>query len=170
MNIYLIGFMGSGKSTIGQLLAKELDFNFIDMDSYIEDKYKAKIKDIFKEKGETYFRQLEKKELQNIINVDNYVISTGGGLGADIENLKLMKSSGITIWLDASLKEILKRCEKDTQRPLLQQPLEKIEKLYKKRKEIYSLADIHIKVDGKKPEEIVEEIIGNIHRYRYSRK
>ena len=158
-NIYLVGFMGSGKSTVGHILAEKLDMEFIDVDTEIEKKENKKISEIFKEKGEPYFRELEKKEIDLITKKKGVVVSTGGGLGADIENMKKMKETGTVIWLDVPINIILKRCEKDINRPLLQQPFEDLKKLFEDRKKVYSMSDIHIKVENQTPEEIVQEIL-----------
>jgi shikimate kinase len=79
-NIYLVGFMGSGKSTVGKILAEKLNMNFIDIDKLIEEKEEMKIKDIFEQKGESYFRELERKQIEAIVNQKGLVVSTGGGL------------------------------------------------------------------------------------------
>lgn len=162
MNIYLIGFMGSGKSTVGKIISEKLNMKYIDLDEEIEKQEEMSIPEIFKEKGEKYFRNLEKKFLEKISKKSDFVVSTGGGLGADIENLKKMKQTGKVVWLDVSLDEVFKRCGNDKNRPLLNQPKEKVKELYDKRRDIYSKADITIKVDNKTAEEIAEEIIGNI--------
>lgn len=83
--------MGSGKSTVGKLLADKTSRDFVDVDKLIEEREKMKIKDIFEKKGELYFRELEKKYLQELLNTQNLVVSTGGGLGADAENMNQMK-------------------------------------------------------------------------------
>jgi len=154
--------MGSGKSTIGRLLAEKLNMKFIDIDKEIEKKEGKSIKDIFKEKGESYFRELERKEIELFSEKSGYVVSTGGGLGANKDNMEKMKKNGIVIWLDVSLEEVLKRCGNDKNRPLLQLPFEELKKLYEERKKIYSLADIHINVNSKIPQEILKEIYENL--------
>ncbi len=151
--------MGSGKSTVGHILAKKLNMRFIDVDEEIEKKEGMKISEIFKEKGEPYFRELEKKEINELTKKEGLVVSTGGGLGADIENMKKMKETGTVVWLDVPLKIILKRCENDQNRPLLQQSIENLKKLYEDRKKVYSMANIHINVENQTPEEIVSEIL-----------
>ncbi|WP_293444974.1 shikimate kinase [Persephonella sp.] len=158
-NIYLVGFMGSGKSTVGRILAEKLNLNFVDVDQLIEEEKKMKISDIFKKKGEKYFRELERKRIKDLSKKENLVISTGGGLGANRENIELMKKTGLVVWLDVSLDEIIKRCKGDKNRPLLNQPYENLKKLYDSRKPVYKMAHIHIKTDNKNPEEIAEEII-----------
>ncbi len=161
-NIYLVGFMGSGKSTVGKLLASKLDLTFVDVDKLIEEKEKRSIKEIFEKEGEPYFRNLEKVEINNLSKSENYVVSTGGGLGADLDNMKLMKETGYVVWLDVNLDTILERCKNDENRPLLKLPLNDLEKLYEDRKKIYRLANIRINADKKSPNQIVEEIINKL--------
>ncbi len=158
-NIYIVGFMCSGKSTVGKILADRLSLSFVDVDEEIEKQYKKKIKDIFKEKGESFFRELERKKIEEISNRKNLVVSTGGGLGANLGNMNLMKKTGIVIWLKVPFAEIIKRCGKDTERPLLQLPEDKLKNLFIEREDIYRLADITIDTHGKKPEDIVSEIL-----------
>ena len=151
--------MGSGKSTVGKILAEKLNLEFIDIDKEIEKQTGLTIPQIFKTYGEQHFRKLERKQIENFVNKQGYVVSTGGGLGANPENMEKMKKSGYVVWLDVSLDEILKRCQNDTNRPLLNQPKDNIEKLYDERKEVYQKSHIHINADGKTPEEIADEII-----------
>ncbi len=168
-NIFLVGFMGSGKSTVGKILSKKTGMNFVDIDELIEKKEKMHIKDIFSKKGEAYFRDCEKREIEEFLGKKGFVVSTGGGLGANIENMKKMKKAGVVVWLDVSLDEVLKRCKIDNKRPLLQKPYEELKEMYNQRKKVYSMADIHINTEGKSPEdiafEILERINGDIHRH-----
>ena len=92
-NIYLVGFMGSGKSTVGKILAEKLNMNFVDTDKLIEEKEGMKIKDIFEQKGESYFRELERKQIEAVVKQEGLVVSTGGGLGANLDNMNLMKKT-----------------------------------------------------------------------------
>ncbi|NPA54111.1 MAG: shikimate kinase [Aquificae bacterium] len=167
-NIFLVGFMGSGKSTVGKILSEKTGLKFIDIDEEIEKKQGKKIKDIFKEKGEKFFRNLEKEEIKNLAQKEGFIVSTGGGLGANPENMKIMKKNGIVVWIDVSLDEILRRCGNDMERPLLNQPYESLKNLYEERKKVYSQAHIHIQGENKVPEKIAEEILekinGNFHR------
>ncbi len=157
-NIYLVGFMCSGKSTIGKLLAEKFNLKFVDIDEEIEREEGKKIRDIFSQEGEAYFRKLEREKIQEFSKKKGFVISTGGGLGADLENMNLMKKTGVVIWFKVSLEEVKKRCGKDTERPMLQISEEELKKLFKSREEIYRLADITVEVDRKKPEEILREL------------
>jgi len=163
-NIYLVGFMGSGKSTVGKILAERLNMNFVDIDKLIEEKEGMKIKDIFEQKGESYFRELERKQIEAIVNQERLVVSTGGGLGANLDNMNLMKKNGDVVWLDVSLNTALDRLKNDQDRPLLKQPKEKIKQLFEERKNVYRLANIRINADKKTPSQIVEEILTKIKR------
>ncbi|WP_457640238.1 shikimate kinase [Persephonella sp.] len=168
-NIYLVGFMGSGKSTVGRIIADRLKMEFVDVDSLIEKETGKSIPQIFREKGEAYFRQIEKRMLAKLTEKNKVVVSTGGGLGADRENMEKMKKTGFVVWLDVSLEEILRRTKGDTERPLLKQPLEAVKKLYNSRKKVYALADVHIKAEGKTPQQTAQEIIDEyLHRHRHS--
>lgn len=117
MKIYLIGMMGSGKSTLGTMLAKELEYKFIDMDSYIENETNMTINDIFKLYGEAWFREYEKKVLKDFFKMDNLVIATGGGIIKNKDNKALI--DGLCVYLECPLEELEKRLANDNQRPLL---------------------------------------------------
>ena len=118
-NLILIGFMGSGKSTIGKELAKALEMKFVDTDHYIENKEKLKVKEIFILKGEKYFREVEAKYINDISKMNNTVISTGGGVVASDINIKLLKENGFVVYLDCTVECIYKRVSKRDSRPLL---------------------------------------------------
>ena len=163
-NIYLVGFMGSGKSTVGRILAERLNMEFVDVDKLIEENEGMKIKDIFDQKGENFFRELERKQIEEITKKEGLVVSTGGGLGANLDNMSLMKSTGDVVWLDVSLSIILDRIKDDQSRPLLKQSLEKLMQLFEERKKIYRIANIRINADKKTPNQIVEEILTKIKR------
>ncbi|NPA52924.1 MAG: shikimate kinase [Aquificae bacterium] len=157
-NIYLVGFMCSGKTTIGKLLSKETGLKFVDIDKLIEEETKTEIADIFKNYGEEYFRQLEKEKMKEISQKKGLIVSTGGGLGADIENMNLMKKTGTVIWLKVSLDTVLKRCINDKTRPILNLPKDKLTQLFKERETIYKLADFKIDTEKQTPEDTVKEI------------
>ena len=163
-NISLIGPMGSGKSTIGALLASKLDLDFIDLDEQIELKTGQKISEIFEQKGEDFFRTIESEILRDFSSKSDQIISTGGGAVQNEQNLKTLKESSITIYLKTSPKVLFDRIKEDTSRPLLQteKPFETICQLLKKRAANYEKADIIVVTDGKTTEEIVEEIIKNV--------
>jgi shikimate kinase len=156
--IYLAGFMTSGKSTIGPILANVLGWNYHDLDSEIERREKVKIVDIFEQKGEEYFRSVESRTLKDLSEKNNIVISLGGGTIAGEENLKLMKMTGKIIFLDISPEEVYQRIKNKTDRPLLkdlvvsngskEEFIERINKLLSEREPYYSQADIKINTDG----------------------
>lgn len=143
MNIYLVGFMGTGKSAVGRELAKKMKRHFVDLDELIELREKRPITDIFAQEGEPYFRKAESKILKEVSKEKGFVVGCGGGIVLNEENIKLMKASGIVICLAAKPEVILKRVSGVTHRPLLnvRNPKEKIELLLKLRSPYYAKAD-----------------------------
>ena len=133
-NIALIGFMGSGKSTIGRILAKYMDMKFIDIDKLIAAREKKTIPEIFSEKGEQYFRKLEREiVLEESLN-NNIVIATGGGVIIDNENIKNLKETSFIVYLDCTIECIYERVKNSKTRPLLNvdNMFEKIQNYIKK--------------------------------------
>ena len=169
MNVFLVGYMASGKTTIGNALAKKMNFQFIDLDQYIERREVMTVPDIFKVKGEIYFRKKETFYLSELIsNNNNSVISLGGGTPCYGNNMELLHSSenSITIYLKASLNELVKRLSKDKQnRPLIAHLkkevdlLEFIGKHLFERSNYYGRASKTIDVDNKLIDDIIEEIV-----------
>lgn len=156
--------MGSGKSTIGKLLAQELRMKFVDIDKEVEKSQGMSIKEMFENLGEEHFRKAEKDKLMEYIKRSGFVVSTGGGLGADKSMMELMKSSGTIIWIKANIHTILSRCKNDQDRPLLKLPEDKLLELFEKRKEVYNMADISVTSDDKTPFQILKEILQKINR------
>lgn len=119
--IFLIGYMGAGKTTVGKILAERLALSFIDLDHYIESRYHQTIGQIFTEKGEDGFRQIERKMLREVADFENVLISTGGGIPCFYDNIEFMNKTGITVYLKVSVEELAARLEgcKGT-RPVLQ--------------------------------------------------
>ncbi|MDI6606757.1 MAG: shikimate kinase [Candidatus Omnitrophota bacterium] len=142
-NIYLVGFMGTGKTAVGREVARSKKWRFLDLDELIELKEKAFIADIFAKKGEPYFRKLEKKVLKEASAQKNFVVACGGGIVSDKDNINIMKETGIIVCLKASPEAILKRTSGYTHRPLLNvdDPKKQIELLLKLRAPYYTLAD-----------------------------
>ncbi|MEO0184473.1 MAG: 3-dehydroquinate synthase [candidate division WOR-3 bacterium] len=160
-NIILIGFMGTGKDTIGRLLADKLNRPFLSTDEMIELTEKKSIKQIFEENGERYFRKREKWVVEKIRDIRNTVIATGGGIVIDPQNRALLKNSGIVIHLFADLKTLRRRIAVKNQRPLIRR-ISDIERLYKDRKNLYDFARLEIDTSSRPPEVIANEIIENL--------
>lgn len=166
--IFLIGFMGAGKTTIGKLLSEVTGFNFIDTDQIIEEKTKMKIYDIFHKKGEKHFRTLETEVLTSLEEENLSIISCGGGIILKEENRKFLKEKGKTIFLNGSIETLMDRVENNDDRPLLtpilkvdpKKQYEAFNDILKSRMAYYEeSADIVINIDGKKPAEIVGEVL-----------
>lgn len=151
-NIALIGFMGSGKTTIGRILAKSLDMKFIDIDRCISIKEKKTIPEIFAEYGEKYFRDLERSIIEEESRDNNIVISTGGGAIIDNVNIKNLKSTSFVVYLDCDVNTIYERVKRSKTRPLLtnsEDMLQTIQDLYDKRQTLYKISsDFSIKIDS----------------------
>ena len=162
-HVILIGFMGSGKSTVGFRLSYKLKKCLIDTDKLIEEREKMRISEMFATKGEGYFRQKETECLNSLFHeLGSRVISLGGGTPIREVNREIIKNLGKVIYLQASPDTIYQRVKHDTSRPLLQceNPKEKIEALLAERNPIYeSVADIIIHVDGKEMKDVVQEIV-----------
>jgi len=160
MNIYLVGFMGTGKTSVGRLLAEKKKFHFIDLDELIELKEQRRIVDIFAKEGEPYFRKIEKKALKEVASQKKFVVACGGGVVLDKDNIKVMKKSGILICLTATPKEIFKRVSLNSGRPLLnvENPAGRIELLLKMRAPYYMQADKTIDTTRFSIKEVVEKI------------
>lgn len=154
-NIFLIGFMGSGKSTLGKELSTQLNYTFIETDSWIEEREGKTISEIFSEKGEGYFRKKEKEFMLQAQLLDECIIATGGGMPCFGNHMEVMNKLGTTIWLDVDENILVERLEKEKQhRPLLatSENLRKnIHELLESRKVFYDRAKHQLKnPDSKK--------------------
>ena len=160
-NLYLVGFMGVGKSAIGRKVAKELGFKFIDSDHEIETKVGKKIPQIFESEGEARFRQYEREFIESGHPETNCVISTGGGLVVQPGMKDLLKEKGVVICLFASVESILERTSRNSNRPLLQveNPEERIRSLLAEREPIYMDAGACISTDGRTIPEVVRHMM-----------
>ena len=155
-NIFLIGMMGSGKSQTGPILAKMINYAFVDTDDVIEKASKQSISSIFEKDGEKVFRDVEKKVLKEISQHHSLVIATGGGLVTLPENWGILHQ-GIVIWLDLDLRRSIKRLESDQKRrPLLlgDNLAENFSQIYESRKPIYLESDLRIEVEDQSPYEV----------------
>jgi len=157
-NIVLIGFMGSGKSTVGKVLAQKLGWSFIDTDTEIERVTGLKIANIFKKYGEIRFRSEEALELKRLEELQNTVISTGGGI-IDLEtNWEILTKLGTVVFLYAPLDLILQRTGRRRDRPQFEKSEVEVERLWEERQEKYSRAEYTIDTTVKNIDEIVDEI------------
>ena len=152
--------MGAGKTTVGMELAKKLNYKLIDTDHSIENDQSREIKDIFSEEGELFFRNLETLKLKELINVENAIISTGGGIILKDENRSILNNL-FTIYLKADFENIFNRIKQDTSRPLLltDDPYNTAKDIFKSRQSVYESFKIHVRTDNKTPQQVVEEII-----------
>ena len=143
LKICIIGMPGSGKSTIGRILSKKLNYKFFDTDENIEDEAKSKINDIFTHKGEAYFRELETRVLSKLIKINKVVISTGGGI---ILKNKNILNKCFNIYLQCDEDVLIERASRNKDRPLLYKDIKKnMKNLFNERKDIYNnLADLKI--------------------------
>lgn len=161
MNIVLIGFMGTGKSQIGKRLAKELRMSYLDTDELIEKREKDSISAIFRKRGEEYFRGLETKVVKEVALLDNYVISSGGGVVLREENITVLKKNAFIICLLASPQVIFGRTKGNENRPLLEVNNQKkrIGELLELRKPYYEKAGFRVDTSTLSSEEVVGKIV-----------
>ena len=160
-NLLLTGMMGVGKSTVGKKLAKKLKLKFIDIDKIIEKKEKRTIKEIFENKGEGYFRKIEKRISLEELKKSDAVIALGGGAFMDSSIRKEAKNLSISFWLDLGLRPLLIRLKNVKKRPLLDQDSleESVNKIYSQRKKIYNKSNFKIKCNLMNVGQIVDKIV-----------
>jgi shikimate kinase len=164
-NIILIGPMGSGKSTIGNVIAKRLNREFQDSDHFIEKRTGVDIARIFDIEGEQGFRDRETNALGELLSENNRVIATGGGSVLREENQQLLKQKGYIVFLDTSVNQQMQRLRRDKKRPLLQteNPRERLESLLTERRPIYlELADLAVKTDKRMARRLAADIINQL--------
>ena len=172
MVIVLLGYMGSGKSTIGKILAKKLNYTFIDLDDYIVEKENLTVPEIFKQKGEIYFRKLETNYLKELLSLsNNVVLSLGGGTPCYSNNMdSILQTENVTsIYLKASIENLVNKLENEkAKRPLVahlktkEDVTEFIGKHLFERSYFYNQAELVLTTDMKKKKDIIEEIILNL--------
>jgi shikimate kinase len=159
-NVALVGFMGTGKSTIGRLVAEHIQYGFVDTDELIQERLGRSISDIFAQEGEAAFRRYEKQALECLSQRTNVVISAGGGLAADPANMESLKGHALVFWLVASPETIWERVQTQTHRPLLRgpDPMGKIRELLAAREPSYRQADVFIHSGLRSPKEVAQQI------------
>jgi len=156
MKIYLVGFMGAGKTTVGRELAARLDVPFFDLDGLVEAAEKTSIKEIFGQHGEPYFRKRERDILRSTRYLDNAVVATGGGTFTFDENIQFIQSEGLSVWLSAPYSLLRGRIgDKAAERPLFRDDVAAHE-LFKNRLRYYRMADVALDV---REDETIAEIV-----------
>ncbi len=160
LKIVLLGFMGSGKSTIGKLLSERLKVPFLDLDEEIVRKTGLSIPEIFSSLGEENFREIERETLIGLLSKPgSLVVSTGGGAPAYKDNMELINKNSISIYLKADFEKLWKRISQDGNRPLVATGKEKVRKLFERRIPFYERANIVVRTDNQTPEETTDEIL-----------
>jgi len=160
--LVLVGFMGSGKSTVGPLLAARLGWEFVDVDATVETEDAASVAEIFRTKGEAYFREAEARVAARVLERDRVVVGSGGGWGASAGRLRALPRGTIAVWLRVSPEEAVRRVSgMRGVRPLLEgrDPLEEARRLLRQRESEYAAASVGVDTAGRTPEDVVEEIL-----------
>ena len=155
--IYLVGFMGAGKTTIGRALSRRIGWRFEDVDERIETRARRSVASIFAQQGEPHFRQLERQVLGELLPVRQVIVATGGGTFAEADNRLLMLADGTVAWLDIPLMKVLERVPADGRRPLAADRVA-MEQLYARRRLCYAEAHIHVDA-SRPPAETVERLL-----------
>ena len=166
-NLVLLGMMGVGKSTLGKIVSKKQNLEFVDIDKSIEKKNSMTISEIFEKKGEKFFRAEEQNEVLKCLEKKNCVIALGGGAFINKTLRENILKNAVSIWLDVDIKTLIKRVKWSKKRPLLKNVnnQKKMRDLYYKRKNIYKLANNKIKCDNLGKENIVKKIIDLYEKY-----
>ncbi|NJN37868.1 MAG: shikimate kinase [Acaryochloridaceae cyanobacterium CSU_3_4] len=160
VNLYLVGMMGSGKSTTGCTLAQELGYRFIDTDDLITQWAGQAIAEIFAQSGEAHFRQIESQVLSEVAAYTQLVVATGGGIILSRQNWSYLQH-GLVVWLDVPLEQLWQRLQTDQSRPLLQaeNPQKVLADLLSQRQPLYRQADVHILVKADQSVEAVSQLV-----------
>ncbi len=166
-NIILIGFMGTGKTSVGMRLAEMLDMKFIDTDDLIEENSKMSIPEIFSEMGEEHFRDLESEAVEAVSRFSRYVVATGGGAVIREQNVRNLRSSGLLFCLDATPEAIFQRTSQYAHRPLLQveDPISRIRNMLQFRAPFYAKADYRIDTSKLTVDQVADRIATTFKSY-----
>jgi shikimate kinase len=157
--IFVVGFMGAGKSTVGRSLARRLGWSYVDLDEEIEAAERAAISDIFSQRGEAEFRRIETEALRRRLELgEPAVLALGGGAFTIPANRELMRGRGVTVWLDCPFDIVQRRVAQSGHRPLARDPVA-LAALYEARREAYRLADVRVPIESDDPEVTVDSIM-----------
>ena len=156
--IYLIGFMGAGKSTVGRLLAERLGWPFVDLDDEIERAEGKAVADIFEDSGEPHFRRVESEQLRQVSRLRNRVVALGGGAYLHPDNRAYVEEKGLSVYLETALESIQGRIEDDGARPLFANSL-RIAELYQQRLQSYKMAAVTVNTNGLNPKDVADRIL-----------
>lgn len=166
MKVVLVGFMGSGKSTVGKLLSKRLNLSFFDLDDEIVKIVKMPIPELFSKFGEQKFRKIERKTLiKLLLKTENFILSTGGGTPAYEDNMEKINKFALSVYLKADFNNLWERISEDTNRPLVASGRENVRKLFQNRNLFYDKANISVRTDVQTVEETVEEIVRKLRTF-----
>lgn len=155
--VYLVGFMGTGKTEVGRRLAELLDWTLIDLDQEIELRDGTAIREIFERRGEAHFRALERQELQRVSERKHTVVAVGGGAFCSAENREVIARTGVSIWLDGPIEVLFARCRGEASRPLFT-TREEMAQLLERRRPDYAKADLHVQVAGQSVDDVALRI------------
>lgn len=156
--VYLVGFMGAGKTTVARALARRLDWQTLDVDERIEQRERQTVADLFARQGEPYFRSVERAVLLEQVDTRHLVVATGGGTFVDPQNRAVINSDGVSVWLDVPLERLIARVPADGRRPLAADRAE-FERLYALRRSAYGQAHHRIDASRAGVEAIVEQLV-----------
>lgn len=160
-NLALVGFMGTGKSTVGHAVAHQLGFDFLDTDRLVEGRAGKTIAEIFARDGETLFRELERQVVEDLAQRDRTVIATGGGLGANLDHLASLKRHALVVCLWTTADVIWERVRHQTHRPLLQvpNPQARIQELLTQREPFYRHADVLVNTGPRQLRDVIQHVL-----------
>ena len=167
-NLALVGFMGTGKSTVGRMVARALHFDFLDTDALIEARLRQSISEVFAQQGELWFREYERSMVAELARYDHTVFATGGGLAAHPASLALLKQHALVVCLWATPETIWQRVQRHSYRPLLQvpNPQAAIRQLLAERLPYYRQADVMISSGLRSPKQVVQQVL---HQFQLAR-